>query len=106
MYKNLLGLTLGVGLALPLHAELTLPAVFSDHMVLQQKQANPVWGWDRPGTVVTVRFGEKTYTAEAGQDGKWLVKLAPAAANPEPATLSVQGTSSVEIRDVLVGEVW
>ncbi|MBM3843309.1 MAG: sialate O-acetylesterase, partial [Verrucomicrobia bacterium] len=44
-------------LAAPLaHAQLRLPAIISDGMVLQQSQANPIWGWDTPGTAVTVTF--------------------------------------------------
>jgi sialate O-acetylesterase len=43
-------------LALTAHAELKLPAIIGDNMVLQQKQANPIWGWDAPGTEVTVTF--------------------------------------------------
>jgi hypothetical protein len=39
-----------------LRAELKLPAIIGDHMVLQQKQANPIWGWDTPGTIVSVTF--------------------------------------------------
>ena len=42
-----------------LKAELKLPAIISDHMVLQQKQANPIWGWDTPGTEVSVTFGKQ-----------------------------------------------
>src|SRR5437762_12065065 len=52
------------GVLLPLtRAELKLPALISDHMVLQQKQANPIWGWDAPGTKVTVTFAGQTETA-------------------------------------------
>ena len=40
-------------------AELKLPAIIGDHMVLQQKQANPIWGWDAPGTEVTITFGDQ-----------------------------------------------
>src|SRR5262245_49390838 len=70
---------------LPSHrAELKLPAIISDHMVLQQKQANPIWGWDVPGTKVTVTFAGQTKSAEAGQDGKWTVKLDTVAANAQP----------------------
>ncbi len=87
-------------------AELKLPAVFSDHMVLQQKQADPVWGWDTPGTTVTVRFAGQTKTAVADATGKWTVKLDPLPANAVGATLSVQGTSTRDFNDVLVGEVW
>ena len=64
-----------------LRAELKLPAVIGDHMVLQQKQANPIWGWDTPGTRVTVSFAGQTHTATAGADGKWRVKLGAVAAN-------------------------
>ena len=62
-------------LAVSARAELKLPAIIGDNMVLQQKQANPVWGWDTPGTEVTVTFAGQTKTAKAGADGKWTVKL-------------------------------
>lgn len=83
-----------------------LPSIFSDHMVLQQKQADRIWGWDTPGTVVTVSFAGQTVSAKAGDDGKWIVKLAPMPANATPQTLTVVGSSKREISDVLVGEVW
>ncbi len=75
-------------------------------MVLQQKQANPIWGWDTPGTTVTVKFAGQTHTATAGADGKWTVKLAALEANATPQTLSIAGTGTREIQDVLIGEVW
>lgn len=87
-------------------AELKLPAIISDHMVLQQKQANPIWGWDTPGTKVTVTFAGQTKTAEVGADGKWMVKLDPLPANDRPQALTISGSSKREIQDVLVGEVW
>jgi len=87
-------------------AELKLPAIISDHMVLQQKQANPIWGWDTPGTEVTVTLGSETLKATAGDDGKWTVKLAPLPASAKPATLVIDGSSRREISDVLIGEVW
>jgi sialate O-acetylesterase len=105
MRFSLLTLTLAA-LALQARAELKLPAIFGDHMVLQQKQANPVWGWDTPGTEVTVQFAGQTQAAKAGTDGRWTVKLAPLPANAKPATLTIRGTSQRELKDVLVGEVW
>ena len=97
-------------LAMPLDVlgELKLPAIISDHMVLQRMQANPIWGWDDPGTEVTVTFGadEQVKKAKAGDDGKWTVKLDPLDANFAPATIVIEGTSRREITDVLVGEVW
>lgn len=89
------------------HAELKLPAIIGNHMVLQQKQANPIWGWDNPGTKVTVSFSGQSKSAEAGKDGKWSVKLDPVEASDKPAELSISTPSqTVKIEDVLVGEVW
>ena len=102
---------IAVALALALlplaRAELKLPAIFGDHMVLQQKLANPVWGWDTPGTAVTVSFAGQSYAATAGADGRWTVKLAAQSANKTPQTLTiVSGAARREIKDVLIGEVW
>lgn len=98
--------TLLAVLAFSARAELKLPAIIGDNMVLQQKQANPLWGWDTPGTQVTVTFGGQTKTATAGADGKWTVKLDAVAASAKPATITIAGTSKKELKNVLVGEVW
>lgn len=95
-----------LGLPLSGFSELKIPAIIGDHMVLQQKQANPIWGWDDPGTEVTVTLGDQTKKATAGDDGKWTVKLDPLDASFEPGTLTIAGTSKQVIKDVLVGEVW
>jgi sialate O-acetylesterase len=107
--KSFLGLLLALGLALgsAARAELKLPAIIGDHMVLQQKQANPIWGWDNPGTAVTVTFAGKSYAATAGADGRWTVKLDAAPANKQPQTLSITaGATKHDLTDVLIGEVW
>jgi sialate O-acetylesterase len=76
-------------------------------MVLQQKQANPIWGWDTPGTKVTVTFAGQSKTAAAGADGKWTVKLDPVPANATAQSIKISaGAQNVELKDVLVGEVW
>lgn len=103
---RLVSLALALALAGALHAELKLPAIIGDHMVLQQKHSNPIWGWDTPGTSVTVTFANQTHTAKAGADGKWMVKLRPVPANATAQTLSIAGTTKRDLRDVLVGEVW
>jgi sialate O-acetylesterase len=90
----------------PAQAELMMPAIFTDNMVLQQKLANPVWGWDNPGASVTVKFAGQTKTATAGPDGKWTVKLDPVPANAKPETMTVNGSSAKTINNILVGEVW
>lgn len=99
-------LALALALAPVLRAELKLPAIVSDRMVLQQKMANPIWGWDTPGTKVTVTFAGQAHTATAGSDGRWAVKLQAVPANATPQTIAIAGTSKRTISDVLVGEVW
>ncbi|MEI8290091.1 MAG: sialate O-acetylesterase [Verrucomicrobiota bacterium] len=93
-------------LPLALRAELKIPAIFGDHMVLQQQQSDPIWGWDTPGTEISVAFSGQHLTTRAGGDGKWVVKFAPLPANATPQSILIQGTSTREIKDVLVGEVW
>ncbi len=90
-------------------AEVKLASVFSDHMVLQQNQAVPVWGWANPGEQITVKFSGQAKTAAADEGGKWMVKLAPMKANAKPGTLSVSSQNqdrALNVTDVLVGEVW
>ena len=90
-------------------ADLRLPAVFSDGMVLQRDAAVPVWGWAEPGEVVSVRGtwdGAVTATVEAGADGRWRATLATPAAGG-PFELEVQaGEQALAVKDVLIGEVW
>ncbi len=95
-------------LAAPLavRAEVALPAIFSDHMVLQADVRVPVWGTAAPGEQVAVTFAGQTVSAAAGADGRWLVALTGLKAAAAPQTLTVKGTNTIEIRDVLVGEVW
>jgi sialate O-acetylesterase len=88
-------------------AELKLARVFSDGMVLQRNQKVPVWGWADPGAEVTVSFAGKAKTAKAGVDGKFTVHLKKMKANAEPQSLIIKsGDDSIEVKNVLVGEVW
>ncbi len=104
--KRILLFAFGLLAANDLRAELKLPAIIGDHMVLQQKQNDPIWGWDTPGAKITVGFAGQTYSTQAGADGKWMVKLTPMPANATPQILNITGTTTREIHDVLVGEVW
>lgn len=86
-----------------------LSAVFSDHMVLQRDMQVPVWGWADPQEKVTVEFQGQTKTAAADSSGKWTVRLDPLPANSKPAVLKVRSAKpddAIEVKDVLVGEVW
>lgn len=86
-------------------ADVRLPAVFSDHMVLQSGVSAPVWGWASPGEKIKVEIAGKTAEATAGADGKWRANL-PELKAGGPHKLVVAGMSRIVIDDVLVGEVW
>jgi sialate O-acetylesterase len=87
------------------HGDVTLPALFGSHMVLQQGREDRVWGRADPGEEITVRIADQIRTTEAGADGKWSVTLGALKAGG-PFTMTVEGTNVVTIDDVLVGEVW
>lgn len=89
-----------------LWAEVKMPAIFGDHMVLQQDLKLPVWGMAEPGEAVTVTVGKSSARTKAGDDGKWRVDLAPLASSDKPVTMTVTGKNSLKFEDVLVGEVW
>jgi sialate O-acetylesterase len=104
-------LSFGLALLLPAvtSGELTVAGMFTSHMVLQQGMPTPVWGKAAAGEVVTVEFTGQRQQTTANRTGDWLVKLAPLSASAEPRTLTITGsadTGTIELFDVLVGEVW
>ncbi|MEY3392260.1 MAG: hypothetical protein RLZZ322_1109 [Verrucomicrobiota bacterium] len=98
-------LTLG---ALASAAELRLPAVFSDHMVLQRDKAVAVWGWADADEEVSVEFAGQKKAAKADASGKWFLRLDPLTASAESRKLIATGKDGrqAEVSDVLVGDVW
>src|SRR5499426_4022193 len=85
-------------------ADVKLPALISDGMVLQQGMPAPLWGWADEGESVTVGFQSQKVTTTA-KDGKWIVRLKSLKAGG-PFTLTVSGKNKIELKNVLVGEVW
>ncbi len=95
------------GLCPSARAEVRLPHVFGDNMVLQRDKPVKVWGWADKGEKVTVAFAGQTKTATAGDDGKWLLKLDPLDTGAPPGRLVAKGASNtVAFENVAVGEVW
>lgn len=92
--------------SLQLHAEVKLPAIFSDHMVIQRDVEAPVWGWAEPGEDVSVSFGRDTKRTKADKDGKWSLKLSKLDASAKPHDLTIKGTNEITLKNVLVGDVW
>ena len=80
--------------------------LFGDNMVLQRGKPDAIWGWSDPGDTIRVQFEKETATAVAGPDRRWQVKIQPPPAGG-PYTVKITGHSqSVEIQNVLVGDVW
>jgi sialate O-acetylesterase len=89
----------------PLQAKPVLPHLFSDHMVLQRDREIPIWGWADPGENITVTFAGASKQVVAGANSRWRVVF-PALSAVGPFALEVRGTTSIVIKDVLIGEVW
>ena len=87
-------------------AEIVLPNVFTEGMVLQRDLPVPIWGTADPGEAVTVQFAGQTHTTIADENGKWLTQLHPLITSSEGRTLTVTGSNKLNLNDVLVGEVW
>ena len=80
--------------------------MFGDHMVMQRGKPNAIWGWSQPGDAVRVEIAGNSATATAASDGKWLARIQPPAAGG-PYTVKIAAKEhTVEIQDVLVGDVW
>ena len=86
-------------------AEVKLPQVLSDHVVLQREAPIHIWGWADPGEQITVSLLNQKQTAATDDLGKWSVYLAPQPAGG-PYSVTVQGTNTITLSDVLIGDVW
>ncbi len=82
-----------------------LHPLFTGHGIIQRDIPVPIWGYTTPGAQVKVNFANQSVETSANDSGKWMVKLGPFPAGG-PHTLSVSGPKTVEVADVLVGDVW
>lgn len=87
-------------------AELSVPAIIGGNMVLQRGRENPIWGTGDAGEKVKVEFAGQTLETTCDVNGKWLVKLAAMAANSTPRTMTITGSNTITLENVLVGDVW
>lgn len=86
-------------------AEVAVPNIFCDHMVLQRDQENKVWGKAAPGEKVTVKINGQSHETTGDDAGLWDLMLEPLAVGG-PHELVISGKNEIRIKDVLVGEVW
>lgn len=87
-------------------ADVKLPAIISDHMVLEKTAKVPIWGQADPGEEITLTLAGQTVKTKAGADGKWKTILNLKDSAPGPFEMTVAGKNKLVISDVVVGEVW
>lgn len=107
LYSSLALLLVSVLISENTFAEVKLPAIFGDNMVLQQQTDAAIWGTAsvNASVKVTTSWNGRSYTAKAGADGKWKLKVStPAAGGPYEITVSDGKT--LKLKNVMIGEVW
>jgi len=91
------------------YAQITLPKVFGDNMVLQRNIKIPVWGNATPGTLIIAELGSVRTTAKADKTGKWMVRF-PKFKAGGPYTLKIYEQDNPDtktiLKDILIGDVW
>jgi sialate O-acetylesterase len=91
--------------AMPAVADVRLPKIFTDNMMLQRDQPVRVWGWADAGEAVSVALGGKTATVKADDKGEWAVELA-AFKSGENMELAVKGKNRLNFKKVIIGDIW
>jgi sialate O-acetylesterase len=86
--------------------DVKLPTVLDSHMVMQRDVPLHFWGWADVDEEVTVKMGSATATTEAAKDGTWKVTLPAQKADGKARTITITGNNTIELKDVLIGEVW
>jgi sialate O-acetylesterase len=89
----------------PALAEVTLPALIADHMVVQRGMPVHIWGSAAPGEAVSVTFRGATRSTVADRLGRWSVYLPPVAPGG-PFEITIQASNTITVKDVLAGDVW
>jgi len=87
------------------HAQIRLPALVKDSMVLQRQSPIHIWGWAGAGEKITVRFNGKKSTTTTAANGRWGLVL-PSMEAGGPYTMDITGKNKISLKDILVGDVW
>ena len=103
--KKFVGAALLVVLFQPLLAQVKLPRLIRDSMVLQRDTKIKIWGWASPNEKIKVKFNNKDFKTTAGSDGKWNVFL-PAMKAGGPYVMNIDASNHIALKDILIGDVW
>ena len=86
-------------------AQIKLPAIVRDSMILQRDAPVTIWGWASPGEKISIILNKKKYTVKADTNGRWKTTMSPTKAGG-PYTIELNGKNKITIRNVLFGDVW
>lgn len=89
-----------------MRADVVLPAILSDHMVLEKSATTTIWGKADPGEEVAIGLAGQSASVKAGDDGRWRAVLDLGGAAAGPHEMVVKGKNELRVRDVMIGEVW
>nr|WP_321411984.1 sialate O-acetylesterase [uncultured Carboxylicivirga sp.] len=92
-------------LVLPVSAQIRLPKLISDGMVLQRDVPITIWGWASPDESIKIEFKNKILTTNADKNGKWQV-IMPAQKPGGPFSMKLSGSNQINLNDILIGDVW
>ncbi len=104
-YRYLLALTLLVTCNF-LNAQIILPKILGNNMVLQRGKPLPVWGWASVGEHITVKFDKQIKETIVDSSKHWQVMLNPMPASDKPQEMVISGSNTITLTNILVGEVW
>jgi sialate O-acetylesterase len=88
-----------------LQAEIRLPQIIRDSMILQRDQPVRIWGWSSPKEKITVSFNRKTIRTQGNAEGRWMIEL-PSTKAGGPYTISFKGNNTIVLKEILFGDVW
>ncbi len=103
--KKILVIYCVLSIAISANAQIRLPKFFGDNMVLQRNGNIPVWGWASANEKIIVQFNKQTKTTKADEAGKWMIRLDAENAGG-PYILGIKGKNNLQLKNVLVGDVW
>jgi sialate O-acetylesterase len=87
------------------NADVRLPRILRDSMVLQRNTTIRIWGWALKAEKVNINFNGKTHHTITGDDGKWMIQLPPMQAGG-PYTMEITGRNKIVLKEILIGDVW
>lgn len=85
-------------------ANVKLPGIFGNHMVLQQNRPVTIWGWAKAGEKITIEFAGQIAHSKADLNGRWKIILKESKGGPY--TMTIKGENTIQLQDVLMGDVW